>query len=106
MPNSEQVEAVPVQADVLAPLVGELKEAPPSGVMPGWFRPVLAIVVVVLGFASLAGIFWFSENRDQVAMVLIGSITGYVLAVVQFSFGTSVGSGNKDALTRQLLTSK
>lgn len=70
------------------------------------FRPAMAVLIVVLSFASLGGLVYLSEERDNLVPIIVGALIGYLGAVIQYYFGSSQGSANKqetqDRITNRL----
>jgi FtsH-binding integral membrane protein len=75
-------------------------------VFPAWFRPAMAVLLVIVSFAALGGMLWISAPDDRADLVtyLFGFITGSCIApVVNFVFGSSTGSAEKQAVQERRL---
>ncbi len=65
---------------------------------------VLAAVVLIGFFAVLAYVILYGlpENGGEVIMLLIGAVASFPGQVLNFYFGSSVGSKNKDSMIERL----
>ena len=66
-----------------------------------WTPRVLAAVAVLGFFGVLGGVLWKGVpdgSTGQVLMLLVGTLTGIVLSVYNYFFGSSKGSADKSAM--------
>ena len=60
-------------------------------------RNIIALAVMLLAFAIIAGLFLvpIPESNGEVALVILGVAIGWAGSVVNYHFGTSEGSTRK-----------
>jgi len=72
-----------------------------------WPRLALAVYLITLGFVSIGGLIYISlpEDRPTLITMVIGFLLGTCLgAVIQYFFGTSIGSSTKQVAAERMVS--